>query len=118
MRSISKHAYALAITFAILLATLTPGMDNSALANSAHGHRGRRAVKSSSRAGTPALARWAAICAPIVPAPRTAAEWIERDIDLILVQGAWCWVLGAVQGAWCWCRVLAEGRGLRPMTDS
>ena len=49
MRSISKHAYALAITFAILLATLTPGIDNSALANSAHGHRDRRAVKASSR---------------------------------------------------------------------
>ena len=49
MRSISKHTSALVIAFAILSATLTIGIDSSALANSAHGQRGRRAVKSSGR---------------------------------------------------------------------
>ena len=48
MRSISKHASALVIAFAILAATLA-GIDNSALANSANGHHSRRAVKSSGR---------------------------------------------------------------------
>ena len=36
--------------------------------------RAVRASRSSSRAGTPALAKCAAICAPIVPAPSTATE--------------------------------------------
>ncbi len=38
------------------------------------------AVMSSRWVGTPALARCAAICAPIVPAPRTAADWIRGVI--------------------------------------
>ena len=43
MRSIRKRAYALAITFAILFANLTQGSDNTAVANSAAGHRPHRA---------------------------------------------------------------------------
>ena len=38
--------------------------------------RAASAVTSSSSAGTPALAKCAAICAPIVPAPSTATERI------------------------------------------
>jgi hypothetical protein len=38
--------------------------------------RAASAVRSSSSTGTPALAKWAAICAPIVPAPSTATERI------------------------------------------
>ena len=49
MRSISKYAYVLVITFAILFATSTPGSDDTALANAASGHRSRRANKKSGR---------------------------------------------------------------------
>ena len=37
-------------------------------------------VTSSNNAGTPALAKWAAICAPIVPAPSTATSRMCRVI--------------------------------------
>ncbi len=43
--------------------------------------RATAAVMSSSRTGTPALAKCAAICAPIVPAPSTATDRIS-DINL------------------------------------
>jgi hypothetical protein len=45
MRSIRKRVQAVAITFAILFASLAPGLDNSALAASAGGRKSHRAVK-------------------------------------------------------------------------
>ena len=49
MRSTRKGLYALTIAFAILLASLAPGLNNTALANSAGGHRSHRAVKTKGR---------------------------------------------------------------------
>src|SRR5204862_7679776 len=40
-------------------------------------------VTSSSSAGTPALAKWAAICAPMVPAPSTATD---RKVSTVKAQ--------------------------------
>ena len=49
MRSIRKRAHVLAVTFAILFASLTPGLDNSALANSPFDRRSHRAAKKKGR---------------------------------------------------------------------
>jgi len=45
MRSIRKRVYALSVTFAILLASLTPGLNTNALANSAKDRHSRSAAK-------------------------------------------------------------------------
>ena len=49
MPSIRKRAYALVITFAFLFASLMPGIENTALANSPGGRRTQRAVKKKGR---------------------------------------------------------------------
>src|SRR5690606_25360828 len=40
------------------------------------------AAKSNSTVSMPALVRWAAICAPMTPAPRTAARRTSRELDI------------------------------------
>ena len=45
MQSLRKQVYALAITFAILLASLTPGLNTTALANSAKDRHSQRAAR-------------------------------------------------------------------------
>lgn len=45
MQSLRKQVYALAITFAILLASLTPGLNTTALANSAKDRHSKRAAR-------------------------------------------------------------------------
>src|SRR5678815_3940173 len=39
------------------------------------------AGRSNSTVSTPAFTRWAAICAPMTPAPRTAALRMRREVD-------------------------------------
>src|SRR6478736_9849495 len=55
------------------------------------------AGRSNSTVSTPAFTRWAAICAPMTPAPSTAALRMRREVDGIVVPG----------------ERRAEGRGLR-----